>query len=76
MVDKYGGPYSNPQNAQCQVTNVSLTTGGMSANLSCTGRTSMTGTVTATFVDVNTTQNDGVQMNSMTTGNGQQMVAI
>ena len=25
MIDKYGGPYSNPQNAQCQVTNVSVT---------------------------------------------------
>ncbi len=71
MVDKYGGPYSNPPNAQCQVTNVSLTTSGMSANLTCTGRTSMTGTVTATFVDANTTKTT-VQMN-MTMGNGQQM---
>jgi hypothetical protein len=71
MVDKYGGPYTNPPNAQCQVTNVSLTTSGMTANLTCTGRTSMTGTVTAMFVDANTTKTT-VQMN-MTMGNGQQM---
>jgi hypothetical protein len=71
MVDKYGGPYSNPPNAQCQVTNLTLTTSGMTANLTCTGRTSMTGTVTATFVDANTTKTT-VQMN-MTMGNGQQM---
>ncbi len=71
MIDKYGGPYSNPQNAQCQVTNVSLSPTGMSADLSCTGRTTMTGTVKATFVDANTTKTT-VQMN-MTMGNGQQM---
>jgi Protein of unknown function (DUF3617) len=71
MVDKYGGPYSNPQNAQCQVTNVSLTTSGMSASLTCTGRMNGTGTVTTTFVDANTTKTT-MQMN-MTMGNGQQM---
>jgi hypothetical protein len=71
MIDKYGGPYSNPQNAQCQVTNVSLSPTGMSADLSCTGRTSMTGTVKTVFLDANTTKTT-MQMN-MTTGNGQQM---
>ncbi|MGB8029356.1 MAG: DUF3617 family protein [Terracidiphilus sp.] len=71
MIDKYGGPYSNPQNGQCQVTKVSLTPTGMSANLSCTGRTTMTGTVQTTFVDANTTKTT-MQMN-MTMGNGQQM---
>jgi hypothetical protein len=71
MIDKYGGPYSNPQTGQCQVTNVSLTTSGMSANLTCTGRMSMTGTVQSTFVDANTTKTT-VQMN-MTMGNGQSM---
>ena len=71
MIDKYGGPYSNPQNAQCQVTDVSLSTTGMSAKLSCTGRMTMSGTVQATFVDANTTKTI-VQMN-MTMGNGQQM---
>lgn len=56
MIDKYGGPYSNPPQAQCQVTNVSLTATGMTANLTCTGRTTVTGTVQTTFVDANTTK--------------------
>jgi hypothetical protein len=71
MIDKYGGPYSNPQNAQCQVTNMSLTTTGMSADLSCTGQMSMTGTVKTTFVDANTTKT--TMLMNMTMGNGQQM---
>jgi hypothetical protein len=71
MINKYGGPYSNPQNGQCQVTNVSLSPTGMSADLSCTGRATMTGTVKTVFVDANTTKTT-MQMN-MTTGNGQQM---
>ena len=71
MIDKYGGPYSNPQNAQCQVTNVSLSPTGMSADLSCTGRMSMTGTVKTTFVDANTTKT--TMLMNMTMGNGQQM---
>ncbi len=71
MIDKYGGPYSNPQNAQCQVTNVSVTATGMSADMSCTGRTKMTGTVKTTFVDANTTKT--TMLMNMTMGNGQQM---
>src|SRR5579863_5037845 len=71
MIDKYGGPYSNPQNAQCQVTNVSLSPTGMSADLSCSGRMSMTGTVKTTFVDANTTKT--TMLMNMTMGNGQQM---
>jgi hypothetical protein len=71
MIDKYGGPYSNPQNAQCQVINVSVTSTGMSADLSCTGRTPMTGTVQTTFVDANTTK---TLMNlNMSMPNGQAM---
>jgi len=70
MVDKYGGPYSNPQNAQCQVTNVSLTTSGMTANLACTGRTNMTGTIQTTFVDANTAK---MVMNLNMAMNGQTM---
>jgi len=56
MIDKYGGPYSNPPNSQCQMTNMSVTPTGMSANLSCTGRGTMTGTVQTTFVDSETTR--------------------
>lgn len=71
MIDKYGGPYSNPQTGQCQVTNVSLSPTGMSANLSCTGRMTMTGTVQTTFVDAGTTKTT-VQMHT-TMPNGQSM---
>jgi hypothetical protein len=56
MIDKYGGPYSNPPNSQCQMTNLSVTPTGMSANLTCTGRGTTTGTVQTTFVDANTTK--------------------
>jgi len=56
MIDKYGGPYSNPQNAQCQLSDVSLTATGMTANLTCTGQMSMSGTVQIVFVDANTTK--------------------
>ncbi len=71
MIDKYGGAYSNPQRGNCQTTNVVVTPGGMSANLTCSGQMSMTGTVQTTFVDANTTKS-AVQM-TMTTGNGQTM---
>jgi hypothetical protein len=56
MIDKYGGPTSSPQNGSCQMTNVALTATGMTASMSCTGRTTMTGTVQAEFVDANTTK--------------------
>jgi len=56
MIDKYGGPYSNPPQSQCQVTNMSMSATGMSADLTCTGRGNMTGTVRTTFVDSNTTK--------------------
>ena len=56
MIDKYGGPISNPQQGQCQVTNVSLTATGMSASMSCSGRSNMTGTIQTTFVDANTSK--------------------
>jgi hypothetical protein len=71
MIDKYGGPYSNPQRGNCTVTNVSVTATGMTANLTCTGQMNMTGTVQMTIVDANTTKTT-VQMNG-TSPNGQQM---
>jgi hypothetical protein len=66
MIDKYGGPYSNPPQSQCQITNMSVTATGMSADLTCSGRGSMSGTVKTTFVDSNTTKTT-VQM-TMTMG--------
>ena len=56
MIDKYGGPYSNPPRGDCQVTNVSLKSNGMTANIACTGQMTAAGTVEATFTDANSTQ--------------------
>jgi hypothetical protein len=56
MIDKFGGPTSNPQTGSCQMTNVQLTATGMTANIACTGQLKMTGTVQSTFVDANTTK--------------------
>jgi hypothetical protein len=56
MIDKYGGPTSAPPQGQCQMTDVSLTATGMTANMSCSGRMQMTGTVQTTFVDANTSK--------------------
>lgn len=56
MIDKYGGPYSNPPRGDCQVTNVALTPNGMTANVACTGQMSTTGTVESTWTEANTTQ--------------------
>jgi hypothetical protein len=55
MVDKYGGPYSNPQHGNCQVTDISITPGGMTATMICTGQMNATGTVHSTFSDGATT---------------------
>ena len=71
MIDRYGGAYTNQQRGNCQTTNVVVTPGGMSANMTCSGQMSMTGTVQTTFVDANTTKST-VHM-TMTTGNGQTM---
>jgi hypothetical protein len=71
MIDKYGGPYSNPQRGNCQVTDVVVKADGMTAKLVCSGQASMSGTIQSTFVDANTTKTT-VQM-TMTMGNGQAM---
>ena len=53
MIDKYGGPYSNPQRGECQVTDIVVKADGMTAKIMCTGQMNATGTVQATFVDAN-----------------------
>jgi len=71
MIDKYGGPTTNPGRGNCQMTNVQLTATGMTASMSCSGQMTMTGTVQTTFVDANTTR---TTVNMTTTmGNGQTM---
>ncbi|HUB50546.1 MAG TPA: DUF3617 family protein, partial [Terracidiphilus sp.] len=44
MVDKYGGPMSQPQRGDCQTTNISLRPDGMSADIACTGQMNAKGT--------------------------------
>lgn len=55
MIDKYGGPYSNPQRGDCQTTNISIKPDGMTATVACTGQMNTTGTVESTWTDPNTT---------------------
>jgi hypothetical protein len=71
MIDKFGGPTTNPGRGNCQMTNVQLSATGMSASMSCSGQTSMTGTVQTTFVDANTTKTTMTM--TMAAGNGQNM---
>jgi hypothetical protein len=75
MIDKYGGPYSNPPQSQCQMTNMSLSATGMTATLTCTGRGNMTGTVQTTFVDANTTKTT-VQMSMAMGSNTMNMTML
>ena len=72
MIDKYGGPYSNPQAGPCQTSNIVKTPSGMTANLTCSGRMTMTGTIQSTFVDANTVKST-VQMTASMGASGQTM---
>jgi len=56
MIDKYGGPFSKPPRGDCQVSNMSLNADGMTANITCTGDFSGTGTVATTFIDSSSTE--------------------
>ena len=53
MIDKYGGPYSNPPRGDCKVTDISIKDTGMTASIACTGQMTATGTVATTFIDSN-----------------------
>jgi hypothetical protein len=75
MIDKYGGPYSNPQQGQCQISDVSLTPAGMRATLTCSGQMTMSGTVQTTFVDENTTKTT-VQMSMQMGANTMNMTMV
>jgi hypothetical protein len=54
MIDKYGGPYSNPPRGDCKMTDISVKPDGMTANIQCSGQITATGTVKSTYVDANT----------------------
>jgi hypothetical protein len=76
MIDKYGGPYSNPQHGDCQVTNISLKDSGMTATLVCTGQVDATGTVESTFVDGNTTETKVHMTGTMKMGSNSRPIDI
>jgi hypothetical protein len=69
MVDKYGGPMTQPQRGDCQVTNVSIKPNGMSADMICTGQMNAKGTITSTFTDGNTTDMTMHIVGTMQAGN-------
>lgn len=56
FIDKYGGAFSTPPRGDCEMTDISITSGGMTAKIVCTGEMNATGTVKATFVDAKTTK--------------------
>jgi len=56
MIDKFGGPYSNPPRGDCKVTDISLKPDGMTAKIVCTGQLNGTGTVNSTWTDSSTTK--------------------
>ena len=49
MIDKYGGPTTQPPRGDCQVTNVVMKADGMTADIECTGQMSAKGTITSTW---------------------------
>jgi len=55
MIDKYGGPTSQPPRGDCQVTNIVMKANGMTADITCTGQMDTTGTITSTWTDGNST---------------------
>jgi hypothetical protein len=56
MIDRFGGPYSNPPRGDCQATNRSLTPTGMTLTMSCTGQFTGTGAMEMTWTDPGATQ--------------------
>jgi len=55
MVDKYGGPATQPPRGDCQVTNVVMKADGMTADIMCTGQMNTKGTIMTTWTDGNST---------------------
>ncbi len=51
MIDKYGAPVPQSRNNQCQVANVQMKTGGMTADWICTGPMTGKGTVESSWTD-------------------------
>jgi Protein of unknown function (DUF3617) len=56
MIDKYGGPAPTPGRGDCQVTNISMSPTGMTANIACTGQMAGSGNVNTTWSEGGTSQ--------------------
>jgi len=55
MIDKYGGPYSNPPHGDCKVTDIVMKPDGMTAKIICSGSMDATGTIDSTWTQADTT---------------------
>ena len=55
MIDRYGGPYRQPPQGDCKVTDIVTKPDGMTAKITCTGQLNATGTVESTWTEANTT---------------------
>ena len=51
MIDRYGAPIPQSRNGECQVSNVVMKAGGMTADWICTGRMAGKGTVESSWTD-------------------------
>lgn len=74
MIDKYGGPSPAPQRGQCQVTDISMKSNGMTAKIICTGQMNATGTVETTWTDANSSQTKMHMTGTMQMGSNSQPI--
>lgn len=62
QIDKYGGPTANPHHGNCQVTNLSKQSDGMTAEMKCTGDMNATGTIVSKWSNGGNTTNTTMHM--------------
>lgn len=68
MIDKYGGPYSNPPRGDCKITDLATKPNGMTAKIVCTGQMNATGTVEAWWTDADSTKTTMHMTGTMNSG--------
>ena len=75
QIDKYGGPTSNPQRGNCEVTNVSKQADGMTADIRCTGDMNATGNIVSKWTNGGNTTNTTMHMKgTMNSGGNSQPI--
>jgi len=62
QIDKYGGPVSSPHHGNCEVTNLSKQSDGMTADIKCTGDMNATGTIVSKWSNGGNTANTTMHM--------------